>query len=102
MCGHLARSGAFLIFEVADGRIASQSVRERFQENCGRHATFIELAEGCSAVLCGGIGQGAADALAAHGIEPVVVVGEHTAEAAVELYLKGILPTSNDRVCLCG
>lgn len=59
------------------------------------------MLEGCAAVLCGGIGQGAADSLAAHGIEPVVTLGRHSIDEAVTLYLNGQLVTTTGRVCLC-
>ncbi|MCL4402403.1 MAG: hypothetical protein M1436_07055, partial [Acidobacteria bacterium] len=51
---------------------------------------------------CGGIGAGAYNALAAHGITPVVAAGRHPAEEAVALYLAGKLATTDERVCLCG
>jgi predicted Fe-Mo cluster-binding NifX family protein len=101
VCEHLARSSAFVVLEVRDGQVASRTVRERGTDACGNHRSFVELLEGCSAVLCGGIGQGAADALAAHGIAPVVTAAQHTIEEAVALYLSGQLVTSNGRVCLC-
>lgn len=58
---HLARSTVFLILQVEDGRVSWQTVRYRATDTCGRHATFVELLDGCRAVLCGGIGQGAAE-----------------------------------------
>lgn|SRR5574340_379993 len=102
LCEHLARSTEFVIFEIDNGRIISRSVRRRQNGECGRHATFVEMLEGCGVALCGGIGQGAADSLSAAGIQPVVAAGRHTVEDAVTLYLQGTLPTTNQRVCLCG
>jgi predicted Fe-Mo cluster-binding NifX family protein len=102
VCGHLARSSAFLVYTVEDGRVVSRSVRERGRDDCGRHASFVEMLEGCRAVLCGGIGQGAADALEAHGIEPVVLARLLPAAEAIEQYLAGKLETTGERVCLCG
>lgn len=101
VCDHLARSIAFMVFQVEDGRAASQTVRSRSTDTCGRHATFVELLNGCRAVVCGGIGQGAADALTAHGIQPLVVPGRITIEQAVAGYLAGTLVSSGERVCLC-
>ena len=101
VCDHLARSAAFFVLLVEDGRVVSKSLRERFGGKCGNHASFVELLEGCGAVICGGIGQGAFDSLKAAGIEPVVAMGKHTAEEAAELYLAGKLPTTDARVCLC-
>lgn len=100
--GHLARSSAFLFFEVENGCVVGRSVRERGRDACGNHASFVDDLRGASAVLCGGIGAGAYNALAAHGITPVVAAGRHPAEEAVALYLAGKLATTDERVCLCG
>jgi predicted Fe-Mo cluster-binding NifX family protein len=102
VCDHLARAGAFIIAEVSEGRVVSRSIRDRSNAACGNHATFVDYLRGCHAVLCGGIGQGAADSLAAHGIEPIVVAGKHTIDDALALYLACKLATTNERVCLCG
>lgn len=59
------------------------------------------MLEGCDAVICGGIGQGAADSLAKAGIRPVVAAGKHSVDEAVSLFLAGRLATTSERVCLC-
>jgi len=59
------------------------------------------MLSGAQAVICGGIGQGAADSLAANGIEPLVVSGARSIDEAVNQYLAGSLSTTADRVCLC-
>lgn len=101
VCDHLARSAAFVVLEVEDRRVTARTIRERGQGPCGNHASFVEMLEGCAAVLCGGIGQGAADSLAANGIEPVVALEKHSIDEAVALYLSGQLVTTTGRVCLC-
>jgi predicted Fe-Mo cluster-binding NifX family protein len=98
---HLARSSAFLVLKVEDGRIVSTTIRGRKADACGNHAGFAEILEGCDAVVCGGIGAGAADSLAARGIQPVVAAGQHSIEDAAALYLAGTLATTAERVCLC-
>jgi predicted Fe-Mo cluster-binding NifX family protein len=102
VCDHLAHSAAFFVLEIDGGRIIARTVRERSSGACGNHATFVELLEGCDAVLCGGIGQGAWDSLTTHGIIPVVAAGKHSIDDAVQLYLAGKLPTTTQRTCLCG
>jgi predicted Fe-Mo cluster-binding NifX family protein len=101
VCDHLARSTSFVVFDLQDGRIAARAVRERFHDKCGNHAGFVEILAGCAAVICGGIGQGAADSLAANGIATVVAAGKHTVEDAANLYLENRLATTEERVCLC-
>lgn len=98
VCDHLARSAAYFVF---DGE--ERSVRRRGSEACGNHATFVEMLAGCDAVICGGIGQGAAVSLAANGIAPVVspAAAGMPIEDAYRAYCEGRLATSNERVCLC-
>src|ERR1035437_3128451 len=83
VCDHLAQSSAFLILEIQDGAITSGTFRTRSNEACGNHASFVDMLSGASAVICGGIGQGAADSLAASGIEPLVIGGNHSIDDAV-------------------
>jgi len=98
---HLARSTSFRIVEVSDGQVSSTTVRPRPTGACGQHATFVDLLSGCRAVVCGGIGQGAADSLAANGIQPLVVAGRMSIDEAVTRYLTRTLVTTDQRVCLC-
>ena len=102
VCEHLARSAEFLIFDVEDGRVRNRSVRRRGEGPCGNHASFVELLEGCTAVLCGGIGQGAVNSLFAAGIQPLVLAQPLTVEEALAGYLEGRLATTDARQCLCG
>jgi len=101
VCEHLARSAAFVVLEIVDGKISSRSVRDRGTGACGNHKSFVELLEGCEAVLCGGIGEGAARSLISSGIRPVVAVEKHSIDEAVTLFLEGKLSTSDDFICLC-
>ncbi|HEX8985671.1 MAG TPA: NifB/NifX family molybdenum-iron cluster-binding protein [Bryobacteraceae bacterium] len=101
VCEHLARSAAFVVLEIVDGKIASRSVRERETGACGNHKSFVEMLAGCEAVLCGGIGEGAARSLSANGIRPVVAAEKHSIDEAVTLFLEGKLTTTSDFICLC-
>lgn len=101
VCDHLARSSAFLILEIQDGAITSGTFRSRAIDTCGNHAGFVDMLNGANAVICGGIGQGAADALTAHGIEPLVIGERKSIDDAVNQFLAGSLSLSSERVCLC-
>jgi predicted Fe-Mo cluster-binding NifX family protein len=101
LCDHLARSTSFLVLEIEEGSIASRTVRSRSADTCGNHKSFVEILDGCGAVLCGGIGQGAYDSLVTHGIEPLVLAGKCSVEEAAAGYLAGSLVTTPKRVCLC-
>ena len=103
VCDHLARSAAFVVVEVNSGVPGARVVRSRGTEACGNHATFVEMLAGCDAVICGGIGEGAAVALAAHGIRTLVAptAAGSPIEDALQAWIEGRLATSDERVCLC-
>jgi predicted Fe-Mo cluster-binding NifX family protein len=102
VCDHLARSAAFVILEIENGKVVSRSVRSRGTDSCGQHRSFVELMSGCQTVICGGIGQSAANALAASGIEAAVLAMPLSIEEAAAGYLAGTLVTTEEHVCLCG
>jgi predicted Fe-Mo cluster-binding NifX family protein len=52
---------------------------------------------GCHAVICGGIGQGAANALAANGIEAVLLAGPASVEEAATARRPAILESDEPR-----
>jgi predicted Fe-Mo cluster-binding NifX family protein len=101
VCDHLAHSTGFLFLNIENGAIISGAFRTRATDTCGNHATFVDLLKGAQAVICGGIGQGAADSLAAVGIEPIVIPGQGSIDDAVNGYLAGTLTVTDERVCLC-
>ena len=101
VCAHLARSASFVVLEVKDGKAISRAVRNRESDQCGNHKSFVDMLEGCEAVICGGIGEGAFDSLAKHGIRSIITAGPHSIEDAVAQFLAGTLATSGERVCLC-
>ena len=103
VCDHLARSAAFVVVEVSEGREVARGTRARGTEACGNHATFVEMLRGCDEVICGGIGEGAAVSLAAHGIAALVApsAAGTPIEDALRAWIEGRLATSAERVCLC-
>jgi predicted Fe-Mo cluster-binding NifX family protein len=103
VCDHLARSAAFVVVEVRSGVAGARTVRRRESEACGNHATFVEMLAGCSAMICGGIGQGAAVSLESHGIRPLVapMAAGWPIDDALRAWMEGRLDTSDERVCLC-
>jgi predicted Fe-Mo cluster-binding NifX family protein len=52
---------------------------------------------GANALICGGIGQAAAEMLAAHGIEPLVLSEPHSIDSAVNRFLAGSLRLQDSR-----
>ena len=86
---HFGRTENFKIYEVEDGKVVSAEVMS--SDGVGHEALAWLLKDsGIDALICGGMGQGAQDALAEAGIE-VCAGASGDADAAVEAFLKGEL-----------
>jgi predicted Fe-Mo cluster-binding NifX family protein len=96
---HLARSAAFLVYDLESG---ARETRERGTDACGNHRSFVEMLQGCRMVICGGVGRGAEHALAAHGVHCLVLAASMSVQDALAGALAGTLVTTDERVCLCG
>ena len=86
---HCGRTEDFKVYEVEDGKIVSAEVMN--SDGVGHEALAWLLKDsGIDALICGGMGQGAQDALAEAGIE-VCAGASGDADAAVEAFLRGEL-----------
>lgn len=89
---HFGRSAFFQLFEVEDGKIVREEPRLNRPE-CGNsapghHGPVDALPRDCKAVLCGGMGNGAAQHFIAQNIEPIVVLNTTLSpRQAVEAFL---------------
>lgn len=89
---HFGHTEYFKIFEVEDGGVASDEVIST--EGSGHEALADFLADrGVDVLLCGGMGQGAKDALDAAGIEVISGVQGNVNQALAD-YLMGNLVSS--------
>lgn len=106
---HFGQSRCFLVFDAADGKVAGREVRDNtftahakgectggadaahHHDHAHSHAEVVAALEGCDAVLCGGMGWRAAEALQGAGIRPLVVADGYTPETAVQALLDGSL-----------
>ena len=89
---HFGHTEYFKVYEVEEGKVVDSEI---VASNCSGHdalAAFV-AGQGITVVLCGGIGEGAQNALSGAGIE-VVSGTEGNADAAVEAYLKGELTSA--------
>ena len=86
---HFGKTENFKIYEIEDGKVVSSEVVGN--DGLGHEALAGLLADkGIKVLICGGMGQGAKDALSEAGLEVYSgAVGD--ADAAVEAYLKGEL-----------
>jgi FKBP-type peptidyl-prolyl cis-trans isomerase 2/predicted Fe-Mo cluster-binding NifX family protein len=86
---HFGRTENFKVYEVEDGKVVSSEVMS--SGGIGHEALAGLLAQNTVDVLiCGGMGQGAQDALAEAGIE-VFAGAEGSTDEAVDAYLRGEL-----------
>ncbi len=111
---HFGRSPLFLVMEVAEGKIVGTERRPNTVtahargECCGGshgghgghcHDSIGQVLNDCQAVLCYGMGAGAAEALTQAGIQPFMLGQKCTPEQAVTLYLEGKLAQGNQHFC---
>lgn len=113
---HFGRSAAFLIYEIADGQIIDVETRPNGAQHshspgtCGHtpaesgshsHAGILAALNGCDAVICAGMGAGAAEALQCGGVRVIAIAPPRRAEEAVAAYLRGSLETTAGEFCRC-
>ena len=86
---HFGHTETFKIYDVEDGKVVSSAIMDT---NGTGHEALADLlaASGVDALICGGMGQGAKDALTAAGLQ-ICAGAEGDADAAVEAWLKGEL-----------
>lgn len=111
---HFGRCAAFLVFEIGNGQITSRQTRSNQAHECHGgaggeahdcgaqgHGGIVSRIGDCQAVVCGGMGQRAAEALRAGGILPVIAQPGGPAEVAVLAYAAGTLKPASGSFCRC-
>lgn len=119
MSQHFGRSVGFVVYEVNGKDIKNREFRtndrtphaqglcdgkhEHGGDGHGTHSHVgvVGLLGDCNIVLCGGMGAGAAQALSAQGVQPVIIVA-NTADEAVTEYLNGKGMSAANGFCNCG
>ena len=89
---HFGKTEFFKVYEVENNKVISSEVIGSNGTGHGALAGFL-AEQGVNALICGGIGGGAKDALAEAGIE-LCSGAQGDADAAVEAYLKGELEST--------
>lgn len=86
---HFGKTENFKVYEIEDGKVVSAEV---MGSNGTGHGALAELLaqHGVEVLICGGIGEGAKNALAEAGVE-LVSGADGDTDQAVEAYLKGEL-----------
>ena len=86
---HVGHTPAFAVFEIANNCIVNEKLLESGESGHGALASVL-AADGVDILICGGIGNGAINALGNAGIK-VVGGASGNVKAAVEAYLAGKL-----------
>ena len=89
---HFGHSEQFKVYEIEDGKVVSSEVMGTEGQGHEALAGLLE-GKGIDALICGGMGAGAQNALAQAGIEVCSGI-EGNADEAVEAYLKGELESA--------
>ena len=116
---HFGQSRYFIVFDVADGKIAGREVRdntftphaqgqchghghgaEHGHHGAHSHAAVVGALQDCQALLCRGMGGRAAAELQANGIRPVVFADDLSPEEAVGGLVAGTLTVAST-FCRC-
>ncbi len=97
ICGHFGHSPSFTFYEIEDGKVVSSKNIQSPGHGHGILPDFI-AENGASAVIAGGMGEGAVKACASKGIE-VIIGASGDPDDAVSLYAQGSLKSSDS---LCG
>ena len=90
--GHFGKCPQFTLYTVEDGSVTGKKVLDTSEHGHSLLSGFLEE-HGASQVVCGGIGQGARDALGQRGIG-ICAGASGSADAAVEAFLAGKLQDS--------
>lgn len=116
---HFGQSAGFVVFEIEDGVLKSRELRTNDrtphaqglcegQHGEGGHShgahscgSIADLLRDCEAVLCGGMGAGAANALTRQGIQPLVLPLACSADEAILHYLNGTGSAQPAGFCNC-
>lgn len=95
--GHFGHTKAFKVYEIEDGVIVSSRIMPTLGQGHGALAGFL-AGIGADALICGGIGGGAQEALAQAGIQLYGgVTGD--ADAAAKAFVDGTLAYDPDVRC---
>ncbi|HWA94660.1 MAG TPA: NifB/NifX family molybdenum-iron cluster-binding protein [Terracidiphilus sp.] len=107
---HFGQSRGFIVFTVEEGRITGRELKSAADTPhnegvCSGQAQqgggVAALLEGCEALLCGGMGGGAATAIVQLGIKPMVLAGVPDAEEAVRMFCDGRASEKQAGYCNC-
>ena len=94
---HFGRTGQFMVYDIEDGKVVNSQILDTNKEGCGALAGILNIAD-VDALICGGIGGGAVNAIEEAGIK-LYGGASGSADAAVEALIVGKLAANGDANC---
>jgi len=111
---HFGQSKGFVVFEIDGVTVQNRELRtndntphndgicNHGQKQPGTQGRgILDLLSDCTVMLCGGMGAGAAQAMTANGIKPMVIPGAYSADDAIAIYMSGKIPATPAGFCNC-
>ena len=95
--GHFGRTEQFKVYDIEDGKVVNSQILDTNGEGCGALAGILNIAD-VDALICGGIGGGAVNAIEEAGIK-LYGGASGSADAAVEALIVGKLAANGDANC---
>ena len=95
--GHFGRTEQFKIYDIKDGKVVGSQVLGTNGEGCGALAGILSIAD-VDALICGGIGGGAVNAIEEAGIKLYAGASGNT-DDAVEALIGGTLSAVGEANC---
>ncbi len=95
--GHFGRTEQFKVYDIEDGKVINAQILGTNGEGCGALAGILSIAD-VDALICGGIGGGAVNAIEEAGIKLYAGASGNT-DAAVEALLAGTLEAVGEANC---
>ncbi len=95
--GHFGRTEQFKVYDIEDGKVVDSQILGTNGEGCGALAGILNIAD-VDALICGGIGGGAVNAIEEAGIKLYAGASGNT-DAAVEALIAGTLGANGEANC---
>ena len=95
--GHFGKTEQFKVYDIEDGKVVNSQILGTNGEGCGALAGILNIAD-VDALICGGIGGGAVNAIEEAGIKLYAGACGNT-DAAVEALIAGTLEAIGEANC---
>ncbi len=95
--GHFGKTQKFKVYDIEDGKVVNSQILDTNGEGCGALAGILNIND-VDALICGGIGGGAVNAIQEAGIQLYAGASGST-DAAVEALIAGTLGANGEANC---